>query len=111
MKRDFSTILIGIGGQKILDGDQQPLTLGVAAVTALVASYPDEPNLTGEGKFKRWLLAERLANGGVIEVSAEEVTLIKQLIGRGYPPLVVGPAYLALEKDCPTIFNEIGQPD
>ena len=79
MIRDFNTSLTALGGHK-LEG------------------YPDE-QASGEEKFKRYQLAERISAAGPQDVSVEEVALIKRLIGKGYPPMVVGPAWLALEND------------
>jgi hypothetical protein len=98
MKRDFSRELIGLGEQKLVDAEGAPLTLSGVVTTALLGTYPDE-QATGEEKFRRYQLAARIDNAGIQEVAAEEVALIKRLIGKGYPPIVVGPAYQALEQD------------
>lgn len=95
MKRDFSQLLAALG---------QPLpepanTLGGVSVAALLGSYADEQGLSGEEKFHRYQLAERIHAGSVQEVSAEEVALLKKLIGKNWPPAVLGPAYEALEQD------------
>lgn len=95
MKRDFGQILSALG---------QPLpepanTLGAVSIAALLGVYGDEQGLSGEDKFKRYQLAERLHAGGVQDVSAEEVALIKKLVGKNWPPAVLGPAYEALEQD------------
>lgn len=104
MKRDFSQELVGLGGQKLVEanGDEQrPMTLGTVSVNALMGQFADEQGLSGEEKFRRYQLAERITAAGVQEVSAEEVALIKRLIGKAYGPILVGPAYIALEKDSP----------
>lgn len=95
MKRDFSQPLAALG---------QPLpepanTLGGVSIAALLGSYADEQGLSGEEKFRRYQLAERIHAGGMQEVSAEEVSLLKKLIGKNWPPAVLGPAYEALEQD------------
>lgn len=99
MKRDFGIELVGLKGAKLVDGEGKPLTTGSVSVNALMGQYPDEQGLTGDEKFKRYQLAARIADGDVLEVSAEEVALLKRLIGKGYLPMVVGPAYLALESE------------
>lgn len=95
MKRDFSQTLSALG---------EPLpenvgTLRAVCVGALLGVYADEQSLGGEEKFRRYQLAERLNAGGVQEVSAEEVALLKKLVGKNWPPAVLGPAYEALERD------------
>lgn len=102
MKRDFSQQLVGLGGQQLMEanGDEQrPMTLAVVAVNALMGQYADEQGLTGDEKFRRYQLAERIDAGGVQDVSAEEVALLKKLIGKAYGPMLVGPAFKALESD------------
>lgn len=102
MKRDFSKHLAALG---------QPLpdnvgTLREVCVGALLAVYADEQALAGEEKFRRYKLAERVSPGGVQEVSAEEVALLKKLIGKNWPPAVLGPAYEALEQDAVELVDE-----
>lgn len=99
MKRDFSTDLIGLGDAKLVDEKGEALKLSAIAVNVLVGQYQDEQGLSGEDKFARYKLAERLNQGGVQEISAEEIALLKKLIGKAYGPIVVGPAYEALEAD------------
>src|SRR5580698_10714579 len=60
------------------------LTLGRAAAHALFGSYPDERNLSGDEKWARGLLAERMKDAPKAELSAEEVTLLKKLIAEMY---------------------------
>lgn len=101
MKRDFSVELVGLHDAKLaelVDGEQRPMTLGVVSVNALMGQYQDEQHLMGDEKFRRFQLAVRITEG-VQEVSAEEITLLKRLIGKAYTPMVVGPAYMALERD------------
>lgn len=71
------------------------LTLGACAISALLG--PDEA-ASGVEKMQRWLLAERIYPGGVQEVTAEEIGLIKARIGKCYNAVAVGPAYRLLES-------------
>lgn len=95
MKRDF--------GQPITS-PFEPLpnfadTLGKVCVASLLGSYADEQGLSGEEKFRRYQLAERIHAGNMQDVSAEEIALLKKLIGKNWPPAVLGPAYEALEQE------------
>ena len=66
------------------------VTLGSVAYTGLVAQYPDEQNLSRDEKMKRGRLAQRLcAAEGEIDLKAEEITLLKTCIGKGYGPWIV----------------------
>lgn len=99
---DFSQVLTDQSGKPITtpapDGQPAaPFTLGVAATQALFGSYPDEQNLSGKTKFERGTLAMKLAKGGRVVLSPEDVTMIKDLIGKAYSPLVVMRAWSMLD--------------
>lgn len=96
MQRDFSVPFKTFAGQPIVQ-DGEPLTLQRVAVNALLSQAEDEANLSGEEKFKRYKLASRIHAEPAVEVSAEEVALLKRLIGKLYLPIIVGPAFEALE--------------
>lgn len=97
MKRDFSAAL-AFKGKPVKEGETI-LTLGSLAVSVLLMT--DEQNVSADDKFKRFKLAERIADGGVQDVTVEEVALVKRQIGRTCQPIVVGPAYELLETDVP----------
>jgi hypothetical protein len=99
MKRDFSKELIGIPGSITPDNEGRYPTLGAVTVGALLANFQDEASLPGDEKLRRYKLAERISQGGLQEVSAEEVALIKKLIAKAHAIAIVGPAYEALEQD------------
>lgn len=84
---------------------ERPFTLGRAAATALFASYPDEeagPRSAGQAiaadeKVKRARLAMDIINGGQHDLKAEDVVLIKKVVGKAFPPLVVMRIWDALD--------------
>ena len=93
MKINFNQPIKNIQGEEIKD-----LTLKTVSVEALLATFSDEQSLSGEEKAKRYLLATRIyANPEDIDLTVEEISKIKQLIGKGYGPLVVGQAWEILE--------------
>lgn len=96
MQRNFDTILKDFDGNPIVDGGRE-LTLKLVSVNSLMVPYPDETTLTGDEKMSRYLLAQRIHPGGVIELRVEEVAKLKTLIGKAYGPIVVGPAFQILE--------------
>lgn len=96
MKIDFSQKLCNLDGQPLKDGDKD-VTLSLVASTALLQADPDDKS-SGPEKARCFDVAQRVYKGGVCEVSAEEITLIKDKIGRAYSPIVVGPAYRFLEQ-------------
>ncbi len=78
----------------------KPLTLSSIAVEALQAQFDDERQLSGDDKLKRWKLAVKVHGAAEpVELSAEDIALIKRLVGKAYSAAVVGPAFLALESE------------
>jgi hypothetical protein len=98
MKIDFDKPILGFKGEAIRDGETD-FTLGFVASSALLASFPDERDLDGKEKYKRYKLADKIssANGSGVDLSAEEITDLKKLIGKAFAPLVVGRAYDLLD--------------
>jgi hypothetical protein len=97
---DFNQQLKTLEGKPFLDKDgktDENSTLGKISITALTAAFPDEANLAGAEKFKRWQIASKIQSDPNVTLSAEEVTLLKDLIGKGFPAVVVGPAWQALD--------------
>lgn len=100
---DFSAVLTDQDGAPIIDcagpdcASKPPLTLGKVAMRSLTASFEDERNLSGEEKFKRGQLAEKVYSGGSVALSAEDTALIKRLIAKGYGPLIVLKAWRLLD--------------
>lgn len=97
MKVNFGAVLEDFEGKKIVD-NERPVTLGAISINSLFAMAKDD-NTSGEEKLKRYDLGMRLKKGGVVDVTAEEVTLLKNLIGKFYSVLVVGQAYKILEGE------------
>ena len=97
MKINFDTILTNLNGQALKDEKDEPTSLKTVAVNALMQPYPDERELSGEDKLKRFSIALLIQPGGDIDLNAEQVSLIKKLIGKLYTPLIVGRAYPLLD--------------
>lgn len=98
---DFSKPIRGIDGKPFTDekGASIDKSLGKFCEDALLAAYPDETSLEGTEKFKRWQLAAKIAKDGGknVDLSVEELALVKKLVGKGYPPMIVGPVWLMLD--------------
>ena len=95
MKVNFKETFKDIEGNEILD-DGKATTLQTVAINALMATYTDEQNLSGEDKLKRWKMSQRIF-GGEEDFSIEDVALLKKLIGKAYSTIIVGQAYEMLE--------------
>lgn len=76
--------------------EYKPVILSGICINALL-SVNQQANVSGEEKLKRYQLAIKVKNGKG-EVSAEEISLIKKLVGEVFSPLVVGQVWEMLEE-------------
>lgn len=65
------------------------LTLATVCCNALLGGYEDERNLAGDIRAKRYRLAGKIANGGVVEITPDERDLIKPLLYKAYPGALI----------------------
>lgn len=97
MKIDVNKQITDLDGQPLTmsgkDGEM-PLTVGTACRHALLNA--ERPNDTGEKRFERYCLAERITNPDA-EYTAKDVALIREIVGQSYKPLVVGPIWRCLD--------------
>lgn len=99
MKVDFSRKFRAARGTDPLKdrdtGDE--VTLGSVSVNALLM---DEQGQNGEQKVRRAVLAFRIIDNPTttLDVSAEDVVLLKELIGRSMPTIVAGQALPMLDR-------------
>ena len=111
---DMTTVLLSDEGAPIKDAYERktaeaqadpdcdkcpPLTLGHAAAHALFTSFRDEDTLSPEQRWARGALAERIKNEKAAELSSEEVSVIKRLIGKLYGPLIIMRAFPLLDPN------------
>jgi hypothetical protein len=95
MKKDFSIPFFDLQGEPIPNERGQPLTLKEVAQNSLLAVHQGEQQ-TAEEKVRRWKLATNIVNGE-IDVTPEEIVLIKHVIGLTYGAIIVGPAFKYLD--------------
>ena len=100
MKKNFCLPIKALDGTTFKDGDKEVL-LKKICVDCLYAQEVESgvpKRLSGAEHVKRYDLAKRLYDStGEIEVSAEEVSLLKTLLSSNYITSVVGPAFELLE--------------
>ena len=103
MKRNLNVILKTLDGKALREAHEsgeRDVLLSRLAVNALLMTYEDERSLSGEDKVKRFKLAQQINDAdGDVEVTAEQVSLLKSLIAKAYTPLVVGQSYEILEGE------------
>ncbi len=98
MKIDFTQEIKTLDGKSLPYNENKKTLLKDVSCDALLAQFNDERDLPGEEKCKRWLLATRIySNPQNIDLTVEEIVLVKKIIGKAYPPLVVGQSWNYIE--------------
>lgn len=101
MKIDFTKKLLSIKGEPLKQADEPgspEITLQDVATNALL--LPAREPKTFDENANMFKLALRISNEpAACEVKSEEISLIKQAIGRVYGPNVCGPAEVLLEGE------------
>jgi hypothetical protein len=95
VKIDFSAILLNLNDSPLMqpadaNGVSQPATLAWVASEALLRATEEKD---AQVKYKYYSLALKIGGGGVHDLKAEDVALIKQKVGEQFAPLVVGRAF------------------
>lgn len=97
MKINFSQILKNHKGTNIKNELGEEVKLSAPCVNALNLLFEDEKGLSGDDKFKRYKLSLKIDSDDEVDVTAEDIALIKKVVGKGYPPNIVGIVYDTLE--------------
>lgn len=105
MKYNVGEVVKGFDGKPFTEQesakDKVPvevwLTIAKLIVNALLA-FIDGKHLSGEDKFKRYKLAEKIYGKDEVEISLEEANLIKQASGEALTPMFSGKVWDFLEK-------------
>lgn len=98
-RNDKGGVELGENGEPVILEPAKDLTLRTVCISALGAQIPGDEAMEGGKKLGILLLAGRIGKGGMVEVTTEEVTLIKQRIARTHSMFATGSAYLLLEAD------------
>lgn len=96
MQLDTTTPLQNFDGSDLIEGG---LTARTACTNALLGHHPDDERVSGEKKYARFKLACRINDSASVELKAEDVVMLKEMIARSYTPLVVGLMYDLLEAN------------
>lgn len=77
----------------------KPLTLRDVCAQALLASYPSDEGMSGADKFKRGALGMQIAGShdGNITLTAEEISMVKEYIGKAFGPLIIYQAWAIID--------------
>jgi len=99
MKVNFNQNLLNLNGVTICEGGKQNLTLLLVTQNALLNLSKEEANLESGKKVDRYNLTLKItvSKEQEVDLSAEEVVLIKSVVGKMYVPLIVGQVFRMLE--------------
>ena len=98
MEVNVSHAFKNLDGKPIKDDEGTEFTLKMACTNALLANHPNEKDITGTEKARRYNLAMDIHKAkDKIDLRSEDVTLLKELIAKMGSPLVVGQAYEILD--------------
>ena len=99
MKINVDETLKMLDGQVMMDNDGKGNAVEASLKTLLVNAVlaPTEKEL-GVDKVKKYELAKMIFKGGEVDLTAEDITLIKKQVGENFAPIVVGQVFEMLEK-------------
>ena len=104
MKIDFSARIVNLDGEPV-EENGVVLTLGSLSINALLATLADlrgqTEQLPGTEKVRQATLAQKIHTEGSVDLSAEDITMLKDRIGRAYSPLAVMQAWQLLDPASP----------
>jgi hypothetical protein len=113
MKFNTRQVLVNpLDGKPLLSARNKPMTMGEAAVAVLVTGEDKTADLSERGR--RFVLGCKLANtleavDPVAEISADDVTLLKDLVDKRWPNDLVA-AQFAILIDPPEGFEPVASP-
>src|SRR5262245_9185528 len=101
MRRNFEQPILDLDDQPIIPtGGDKPLMLTTVALNSLLATFDDERALTGKEKADRLALALKIRKRpSEVDITAEQLAMVKHLIGKACTTLIVGRAYELLELE------------
>jgi hypothetical protein len=104
---NFNQKILTLDGKVVHEGDRK-LTLLLISQNALLNVSKDDEHITSGEKVDRYALALKITmtKESEIDVTAENIVLLKKVIGKLYVPLIVGQVFLMLEGK-PTGITEV----
>jgi len=101
MKIDTSTILRALDGSalpfKATNGDARDMTLKDALIEACMGILKGDDSQTGAQKLELFNLAQTIFKSHPQpDLTAEDISVLKDRVGKAYPALIVGRVYEAL---------------
>jgi hypothetical protein len=96
MKIKITTELFNANDETIKDTNGKDLTVKDVCINALLIPQSGDDDKT---KWEKYELYKRLKTAkDIVEISAEDIVLLKKAIGKTQPPLIMGQAWEVLES-------------
>jgi hypothetical protein len=97
MKIAVSTVLKGVDGVEILKGEKgRPLTIKDICINAVLTPVQEDNQ---ESKWIKYEIYKKLRDvKDEVDLKVEDIALIKKLIGKISPPLIMGQCFELLES-------------
>ena len=92
MLKNIDTKILNLDGTPALNGQKEASMKDLIIDCLMDGSLLDQ-GASGEDKLKNYLLAVRCKDGGEVDLSIEDLALLKKLVGKKYAPLAVGQFY------------------
>lgn len=88
MKIDFTTVIVDLDKKPIkMDKTNEDMTMRSVCVLSLISG--DSRDVDAKEKFDRARLAEKINDNDELDLRVEDITLLKDLIGKMWVPLVI----------------------
>ncbi len=95
---DFTQTPKDLNGKPfILETGKPNATLSDICIYALTSLVQTDSNMNGQEKFKLYQLAEKIKDKKTVSLTAEEVTQLKDRVGKVFPPSVVGAVWKIID--------------
>ena len=99
MKINVDVTLKTLDGQTMMDNDGKgnavEASLKVLLVNAVLAPVKEDK---GVDKVRKYELAKMIFKGGEVDLTPEDIVLIKKQVGDNFAPIVVGQVWDMLDK-------------
>jgi len=95
VKVDLDAKILDLRGKPISDSGTE-MTLSHVICGAMLNTLPTDQDMKVTDKVRMFGLAERAVKGGEQEFSLEDLSFIKERVGRLFGPLVVGRTFSIL---------------
>ncbi len=98
MKIDVEQKIKNLDGEFFKDGDGvSDITLKKVLVRALVLNHPSDEKQSGDEKFALYQLAAKITNAEAeLDISPEDIIVLKKRVGLMYSTAMVGPVFTIL---------------